>query len=1069
MKGSPRSELRIDLLGRFRVAAGETTVDEAAWRLRKARGLVKLLALHPEHSLHREQAIQALWPDSGPSAASNYLRQALFVARRALDSCGENGAARILLAHDLVTLVSDRLRVDVEVFEAAAQQAERAPSVARYRAAIDLYGGALLPEDRFEVWATVRREALRERHLALLVDLARLHEEADDRAAAVTALQTALLDEPLHERAHRELMRIHAVTGRRQRALAQFHLLRDSLRREFEDEPDDETRRLYQDILTRSLSADHAVDATPAARRADPRPRPSGNLPIQLTSFVGRERELREVVGLARRHRLLTLTGPGGCGKTRLALEAAAALRRETPDGVWFVELAGLSDGALVPHAVGAVLGVESRSGRRSEEAVVAHVRERQMLVVLDNCEHLIGACARLAGDLLSACANLRLLATSREPLHVAGEVDWRVPSLSPREAARLFAERAADVSSRFALSDESASAVGEVCRRVDGIPLAIELAAARVGVLAPAQIAERLRDSLTVLAASRRTALTRQQTLTATLDWSHELLDDDERTLFRRLGVFAGSCDLDAVEAVCDGDLDVLGRLVDKSLIVVEEQEGTARYRLLDTVRHYARERLTRAGEQQRLEARHRAHYVRLTEKLAPAVDVPDARRRLALETDELRRALRTALRAEPEIALRLAGALWRFWHDRGDRTEGARWLEDTLSTATEPSTLRARALHGLSVLALRTNDRRRALAAAEEAVAFFQGSGDRRALAEELHHLGTIAWVFSDYDGAERRCEESRMIAERAAEPAIVASVVHTLGVIAASRNRTTTGRELITRSIELLQALPEPGEPLLLPVALGYGRILRGDGRLPRMFLEQTFVTARRVRPAGAVAYALCDLAAAARDAEDIAASRALLEQSLSRFRQLGDRLGAAQALAQLGNLLSAEGQHELARELHEESLAVREAANDARGIGLSLLAIGVAAERAAEPERAWASVERASGLFDRTDDGPGHAAAVTQLGYLAADAGRLREAWKLQERALSLWRAFIPNTGWCTTILLELADLDAALGSRERIPGRLRQASEIFAHNGDPVGLAYCEAALRTQMNAALTPE
>ncbi|MDQ6822244.1 MAG: hypothetical protein M3076_18205 [Actinomycetota bacterium] len=1069
MLGPTRSELRIDLLGRFRVAAGETTVNEAAWRLRKARGLVKLLALHPGHSLHREQAIEALWPDSDPAAASNYLRQALFVARRALDSCGENGAARILLAHDLVTLVSDRLWVDVEAFEAAAAEAERAPSVARHRAAIEIYGGELLPEDRFDEWATSRREALRERHLALLVDLARLHEEADDWAAAVTELQRALLDEPLHERAHRELMRIYALTGRRQRALAQFQLLRGSLRREFEDEPDDETRRLYQDILTRSLSADDGPEATPAAHRADPRQRRAGNLPIQLTSFVGRERELREVVGLARRHRLLTLTGPGGCGKTRLALEAAAALRRETADGVWFVDLAGLSDGALVPHAVGAVLGVESRSARRSEEAVVAHVGERQMLMVLDNCEHLIGACARLAEALLAACANLRLLATSREPLHVAGEVDWRVPSLSPREAERLFAERAAGVSSRFALSDESAAAVGEVCRRVDGIPLAIELAAARVGVLAPAQIAERLRDSLTVLAAGRRTALTRQQTLIATLDWSHELLDDDERTLFRRVGVFAGSCDLDAVEAVCDGDLDVLGRLVDKSLIVVEEQEGAARYRLLDTVRHYARERLTRAGEQQQLEARHRAHYARLAEELEPAVDVADARRRLALVTDELRWALRTALRTEPDIGLRLAGALWRFWHDRGDRTEGARWLEATLSAAPEPSPLRARALHGLSVLALRTSDHRRALATAEEAVAFFQGSGDRRALGEELHHLGTIAWVFSDYSGAERHCEESRMIAEQAAEPAIVASVVHTLGVIAASRNATATGRSLMARSIELLGALPERDEPLLLPVALGYGRIRRAEGALPRLFFEQTFVTARRVRPAGAVAYALCDLAAAARDADDIPASRGLLERSLSRFRQLGDELGAAQALAQLGNLLSGEAEHDLARELHEESLAVREAANDARAIGLSLLAIGVAASRAAEPERAWASVLRASALFERTDDGPGRAAAVMQLGYLAADAGRLREAWELQERALALWRAFIPNTGWCTTILLELADIDAALDSHERIAGRLQQAIEIFAHNGDQVGLAYCEAALRTQMNAALTPE
>ncbi len=1057
--GRPRAQLRIDLLGGFRVGAGEATVSEAAWRLRKARGLVKLLALTPEHSLHREQAIEALWPDGDRVAASNNLRQALFVARRALDSCGEDGAARIALARDVVTLATDRLRIDVEEFEDAAAEAERAPGIAGHRAAIALYTGELLPEDRFDEWAGARRRALRERHLILLVDLALMLEQAGDRAAAAAALQQALLHEPLHERAHRELMRIYAVTGRRQRALAQFHLLRESLRREFEDEPEDETRRLYQDVLTRRVGAQDVSEPTPAARRADSVARRPGNLPLQLTSFVGRDRELGEVIRLGRRHRLLTLTGPGGAGKTRLSLEAAAALLREAPDGVWLVELAGLSDGSLVPHAVAAVLGVASRSTRRPEEAIAAHVGERQMLVVLDNCEHVIGASARLIESLLASCSNLRVLATSREPLHVAGEVNWRVPSLAPPEAERLFAERASDASSRFSLSEENAAAVAEVCRRVDGIPLAIELAAARVGVLAPAQIAEHLRDSLSVLTAGPRTALTRQQTLTATLDWSHALLDEDERTLFRRLGVFAASCDLDAVESVCEGELDVLGRLVDKSLVVVEEQDAAARYRLLDIVRHYARERLEQAGEQKRLEARHRAHYLRLAEELQPTIDEPAARRRLAREADELRWALRTALRSEPEVALRLAAAVWRFWHDRGYRTEGGRWLEDALSAAPEPSTSRARALHGLSVLALRTSDHRRALGAAREAVAFFRASGDRRALSEELHHLGTIAWVFSDYDAAERFCKESQAIAEQGAEPAIVASVTHTLGVLSGSRSDTTAGCELIARSIELLCALPEPGESLLLPVALGFGRIPRPTGGLPRLFLEQTFVTARHVTPGGAVAYARCDLAAAERDAGNMAAAQALVEDSLASFRELGDELGAAQAMSQLGNLLSAGGEPEQARELHEESLALRESADDARGIGLSLLAIAAAAAQAAEPEGAWASAQRALSHFDRSDDGPGRASAVMQLGYLAADAGRLQEAWELQERALALWRDFIPHTPWCTAILLELAQLDAARGEPERAPGRIREAAEIFSLIGDQVGLAYCQQALR----------
>ena len=643
------------------------------------------------------------------------------------------------------------------------------------------------------------------------------------------------------------------------------------------------------------------------------------------------------------------------------------------------------------------------------------------------------------------------------------------MPSLSPAEAERLFVERAALVSSRFARIPANAPAITEICRRVDGIPLAIELAAARVGVLAPAQIAERLRDSVSILAAGRRTALSRQQTLTATLDWSHELLDSEERVLFRRLGCFAGSWDVDAVEAVCGGELDVLARLVDKSLVAVEELDGVARYHLLDTVRHYARGHLAAAGEQDRLQAGHREYYLVLVERLESARDGPNARRLLARESAELRWALRTALRAEPDLALRLAAALWRFWHDRGDRSEGARWLEAALSAAPAPSATRSRALHGLSVLALRTADHRRAVTTAQEAVAFFRASNDIR-LGEVLHHLATIAWVFSDYDGAERWCEEARASAESAGQPAAVASVIHTRGVIEASRNETAIGHRLISDSIKLLRALPADGEPLLLPVALGYGRWpgARPGHRPPRLFLEQTFVTARRVEAPGAIAYALCDLAAAARNADDSETSQRLLEESLSLFERLGDELGVAQTLAQLGNLHCARGELELSQKLLAESLAIREHADDARGIGLSLLASAVTAAHFGDLDRAEVMAERALTLFDRTDDVPGRGSAVTQLGYIAADRGRLEAACELLERALVLWRGFIPHTLWCTRILWELAELDVALGDTDRVAQRLVDASAICLHNGDKVGRAYFEEALTASANGVLTP-
>jgi DNA-binding SARP family transcriptional activator len=520
------------MLGGFGVAVGERAVPESAWRLRKAKSLIKLLALSPDRRIHRERAGELLWPDRSADAAANNLHQALYVARRALEAVGADALECLALRDDMLVL-SEALPVEIDAveFEEAADTARAIRTIDAYRDALALYGGELLPEDRYEDWPAGRREALRELHLTLLLELAERHTSSGDAAGAVEVLQRAVVDDPLHEEAHRRLMRLFAQVGRRQQALAQYQQLRQALRREYEADPDPETRRLFQDILAGRLDPVAATEAPrtsrpPGSRRGEGKAG-EHNLPMQLTSFVGRDRERGELHRQLDRSRLLTLTGPGGAGKTRLALEVAAERVHDYADGVWLVELGALADPGLVAQETAVVLGMQLRSQHDAGAALARLIGDRRLLLVLDNCEHLIGACAGLAEELLRVCPGLTLLATSREPLHIGGEVTLRVPSLGLPDPARelpvpellrfasirLFVERAADAAPGFSLTGDNASHVAEICFRLDGMPLAIELAAARAGVLTPTQMAARLRDSLNLLAGSRG-RLTRQQTL---------------------------------------------------------------------------------------------------------------------------------------------------------------------------------------------------------------------------------------------------------------------------------------------------------------------------------------------------------------------------------------------------------------------------------------------------------------------------------------------------------------------------------------------------------------------------
>jgi predicted ATPase/DNA-binding NarL/FixJ family response regulator len=501
--------------------------------------------------------------------------------------------------------------------------------------------------------------------------------------------------------------------------------------------------------------------------------------PLPISRLVGRRRELTEVARRLATTRLLTLTGPGGIGKTRIALEVGRAIANEYGDGVGLVDLAPLSDVALIAQTVASALGVREHSERRLLDVVVDALRSRQILLILDNCEHLVTGCADLAGAVLAECEGLRILATSREPLGVLGEVLWPVPGLSlpdahgppsadsvrQSEAVQLFIERAEAGQPEFHFDDRNAATVADICRRLDGLPLAIELAAARTRVLSVEDIAARLNDRFRLLTTGSRSAPARQQTLEAAIQWSYDLLSSPEQRLLERLSVFAGGWTLDAAEAVgIDGAiqsrdvLDLLGRLVDKSLVVsAQAVDGTLRYSLLETVRQYGHERLVQRGELEVVADRHARWFVALAERADTELLGPgegEALAHLEAEHDNLRAALRWLLgRRDATSAQRLGGAMGLFWFFRSFLSEGRGWLNEVLSMADGNASTpqRARCVFAAADLAMAQGDYVTSRHQSAESLALWRELGNDKQAAAAMYMVGQLTRILGDYEAAE------------------------------------------------------------------------------------------------------------------------------------------------------------------------------------------------------------------------------------------------------------------------------------------------------------------------------
>ncbi len=762
------STLDIRLFGSFSVCIGGQPL--APLHTRKGRYLLALLTLRHEREVEREWLAGTLWPDSTERQALHNLRQTLSNLRRAL------GAEAYLLGSPTPhTLCLDLTgsAADVVSFDQAIARGDEAS----LKKAIDLYSGPLL-EDCLEEWAPAERESREQAYLGALETLARHKEECGEKGEAARLLRLAVGVDPLRESAQRRLMRVLASDGNDTGVRQVYRDLRLLMHREFNSEPDPETAELFQQL--RGNARRTAKGRTRGGEISVLAPAAPPRMPHPLTELIGREEEVREIKMRLASSRLVTLTGTGGVGKTRLALAVAEEVAVDYADGVWFVELASLSDPALVAQTVATALSLHEVAGRPSAMTVADFLRERQALLVLDNCEHLLSVSAPLTAAWLSDCPSLCILATSRQPLGLTGEVAWRVPSLAtpPPEAlgtqdknlvailmeysaVRLFVERVVGSGAVFALTVQNVAAVAQICHRLEGVPLAIELAAARVRSLSVEEINAKLDHRFRLLTGGN-TALPRQQTLRAAIDWSYDLLTPQEKALLHRLSVFSGGWTLEAAELVCIGQassaetieewevLDLLTGLVDKSLALPETREGHTRYRLLETVRQYAQERLVESGEAERVRGRHCDHFQSIVHSLNATHTGAEWQvwlRRVDRDYDNVRAALNYCLgnSAYAEAGFRAAVALEldNYWLEYFLVAEGYALLQAFLARpeTQEPTPLRGRALVGAGFLALCLGECTTAIPLLEEALSLLRQHGTGVAGC-----LGTLGGAYFD-----------------------------------------------------------------------------------------------------------------------------------------------------------------------------------------------------------------------------------------------------------------------------------------------------------------------------------
>jgi predicted ATPase/class 3 adenylate cyclase len=686
----------------------------------------------------------------------------------------------------------------------------------------------------------------------------------------------------------------------------------------------------------------------------------SHNLPAQLTSFIGREKELDEIKKLVAMNRIVTLTGSGGAGKTRLSLQVGAECLNQFSDGVWLAELAPVTDPTLVPQTLLSIFNLREDSHRSPLEVLIDYLRAKTLLLVLDNCEHLIEACAQISEDLLHACPKLKILASSREALGIAGEVPYRVPSLNTPnpehlpsldelekvDSMRLFIERAATAKPGFALTNDNAAFLAQICYRLDGIPLALELAAARVKVLSPEQIAARLDDRFRLLTGGSRTALPRQQTLRAMIDWSYSLLSEQEKTLFRRLAVFVGGWTLQAAESVCGGEggefdiLDLLTRLMDKSLVFTEESAGEIRYHRLETIRQYSREKLFETDEVEAVRDRHLDYFVQFAEIADENLKGREQviwHNRMWEEQDNLRAALEWGFSKNPYSALRIVGAANLFWTATGYSAEGFRWTQKALeqvqqnpftrgTTTEQRQVARAKALRGLTRLYLSLGDNAKAKQTAEESVAIYRRSKDRRGLSFALVVLAYPLEFLGERERAETILKESYTIARAEKDIYAMCRALNLLARVTITlRHDLDAAQRFVDESLRRAREAGLRSQEAQSSEILGFIAIDRNEHDEARSHFKESVRNYQEIGATFNVILEKSNLAHLERKLGNYADALEYYRETIVAFRDMGQTGAVSHQLECFGFIAIAQNQKERALQLFAAANRLREQGN------------------------------------------------------------------------------------------------------------------------------------------------